>query len=201
MKSLRSEIIKQWEATKKPEWSVDDTLRVALDCDKRFITPPAPKFRQAVTEKNQKFLKQWILGSRFSWLKKTRNPSKQGFHVEKIIRKMISEKYDKKFYEKRKDKQLVIGKRSSGEPILHEFDLVSEDKTIIGEIKNYRHTLKAHANTRFPRVLKDGIFLERVPAIKKLMIFTEKQTFEAMKRDLDGIISSEVELVYINLNS
>lgn len=201
MKSLRSEIIKQWENKNKPDWSADDTLKIALSCDKTLTSPPAPKFRKAVEKNDKKYLKTWVQGCRFSWLKKTKNPSKQGFHVEKIIGKMISEKYNKKFYEKRKDKQLVIGKRSSGEAILHEFDLVSEDKTIIGEIKNYRHTLKAHANTRFPRVLKDCIFLERVAAIKKLMIFTEKQTYEAMKHDLDGIISSKVELVYINLNS
>jgi len=67
--SLKAEIIKQWETNNKPAWSTDDTLKIAINCDKKFTNPHAPRFRKAVEQNDKKYLKVWIQGCRFPWLK------------------------------------------------------------------------------------------------------------------------------------
>src|SRR5437016_3707192 len=73
----------------------------------------------------------------------------KGLEAEKIVRKNL-EKVFKRLLSKR---TLVVGVRSSGEEIKHEFDLVSEDKSIVGEVKSDKYTEKHHENTRLPRIL------------------------------------------------
>ena len=200
-KSLRPEIIKQWEDNSCPHWTVNETVKVATKCDKKNNPSTAVKFRQAVQQNNKQYLRRWVKGCRFSWLKKLKTHVAKGFAAEIMVRDILTKKYNKNFYIRKKDRTLIIGRRSTGKPIPHEFDLVSEDKTIVGEVKAYKHTIKAHFNTRFPRVLKDCFFLEKISAKKKMMIFTNKETYRVMKKDLDGIINSSVEIIYINLNS
>ncbi len=121
-----------------------------------------------------------------------------GFVVERMIRNKFEKKFRKKFYTRRSDRTLVVGKRSTGELIKHEFDLVSEDKSIIGEVKSYKHTKKAHGNTRFPRIVCACKYLEMIKAKKKMLILTDKETHKVMKYDLDGIINSDIEIVHMN---
>jgi len=68
-KSLRREIIKQWENANCPQWTVAQTVKVAIECDKHIHPTPAPKFREALQQNDEKYLKQWVQGCRFSWLK------------------------------------------------------------------------------------------------------------------------------------
>jgi hypothetical protein len=123
----------------------------------------------------------------------------KGLEAEKKVRIILERKFRKKFYTRRIDRTLIIGHRSNGEAIKHEFDLVSENQSIIGEVKSDKYTKKAHHNTRFPRILAACKYLEMFPAEKKLLIFTNEKTYKVMQHDLDGLISSDLEIIYINI--
>jgi len=68
-KSLKREIVKQWENANRPQWTLAQTVEVAIECDKHITPTPAPKFRQARQQNDAKYLKRWVQGCRFSWLK------------------------------------------------------------------------------------------------------------------------------------
>ena len=200
-KTLRAEIIKQWENKNHPQWSTDETVKVAIDSDKAFSTSPAPQFRQAIQKNDKQYLKQWVRGCRFSWLKTPKISTPKGFVAERMARDILEKKLNKKFYTRRTDRTLIVGKRSTGELIRHEFDLVSEDKSIVGEIKSDKYTKKAHGSTRFFRILGACKYLEMIKAEKKILVLTEKEMHKVIKHDLDGVINSNIEIIHINLNS
>jgi len=122
----------------------------------------------------------------------------KGLEVERIVRDRLGGRFQKRFYTKRKDRTLIIGYRSNGEEIKHEFDLVAEDKSIIGEVKSDKYTKKAHSNTRLPRMLGACRYLELVKAKKKLFILTNKEMYEVIKHDLDGLINPDIEIIYFD---
>lgn len=125
----------------------------------------------------------------------------KGLAAERLVRDLLADKFQKKFYTGRTDRTLIVGQRSNGELIRHEFDLVSEDKSIIGEIKSDKYTKKAHVNTRLPRILGACKYLEMIPAEKKMLILTNEEMYKVMKHDLDGLISLDIEIMYINLRN
>ena len=120
----------------------------------------------------------------------------KGFVAERIVINMIEDEFQKILYTKRRDRTLIVGHRSNGEEIKHEFDLVSEDKSIIGEVKSDKYTKKHHSNTRFFRILGACRYLELVKAKKKLLVLTNKKMYEIIKHDLDGLISTDIKIIY-----
>jgi len=122
----------------------------------------------------------------------------KGFVAERIVRKLLEDKFQKKFYTRRRDRTLIVGHRSNGEEIKHEFDLVSEDKSIIGEVKSDKYTKKAHSNTRLPRMLAACRYLELIKAKKKLFVLTNEEMHEIIKHDLDGLINPDIKIIYID---
>ena len=71
-----------------------------------------------------------------------------------------------------KKHKLVIGHDSKNKPQIHEFDLVSDDMSIVGEIKSGR---KSRGN--FIGALGDCLFLTKVQSKKKLLILTDKEIY------------------------
>ena len=124
-----------------------------------------------------------------------------GLAAEKIAREKLEKRLGVKFFRGRKEKTLIVGVRTNRKPIPHEFDLVSEDQRIVGEVKSAKHTEKHHLNTRLPRVLGDCRYLEKVKAERKLLVFTDKNTFDVMKRDLDGLISQDIEILHVKVDT
>ena len=121
-----------------------------------------------------------------------------GLEAERIVRNRLEYKLQKKFYTKRRDRTLIVGHRSNGEEIKHEFDLVSEDKSIIGEVKSDKYTKKHHSNTRLFRMLGACKYLELVKAKKKLLVLTNKKMHEVIKHDLDGLINPDIKIIYFD---
>ncbi len=203
-KSLRAEIIKRWEEKKCPQWNYNETIDIAVKSDKVLSDhgfSPAPKFRRAIKQNDEKYLKQWVQGCRFPWFKAPKEASPKGFVAERMVRSILEKKLNKIFYTRRTDRTLIVGQRSTGELISHEFDLVSEDKTIIGEVKSDKYTKKAHGSTRFFRILGACKYLEMIKAKKKILVLTEKEMYKVMKHSLDGVINPDIEIIHINLNS
>jgi hypothetical protein len=85
-KSLKSEIIKQWKNSNCPQWTVTQTVKVAIECDKKINPPPAPRFREALQKNDEKYLKQWVQGCRFPWLKEKSETKKQILRADPKIK-------------------------------------------------------------------------------------------------------------------
>jgi len=70
--SIRGRVISVWEKRGRPEgWSVQQTLAVCIEVDEELRAAgcePAPRFREANTLGNQKYLTNWVQGRDFSWL-------------------------------------------------------------------------------------------------------------------------------------
>jgi len=114
---------------------------------------------------------------------------------EKRVRKILSEKYKHSFTKER----LVFGTKSNGAPVLHEFDLYSEDGSIVGEVKSFSKSHDDASNSlNFDCCLADIYRLGKVKTEKKLFVLTEKEFYEYFKKKADGLVS-EVEILYIDV--
>jgi len=62
-----------WKKAGKPVWDFDATLSVAVEEDKKLEREnlnPARQFRSNRTKNNRGYLRVWIAGCRFGWLKR-----------------------------------------------------------------------------------------------------------------------------------
>ncbi len=108
--------------------------------------------------------------------------------IEHIARKKLEEMLGVSL-PKRK---LVVGYDSKRFPKIHEFDLVSDDKQIIGEITS---TTRA-----FDGTLRNCIFLSKIKAKKKILVLTDKKFYESFRLKYEGILSRDVEVLLLNFN-
>lgn len=116
-----------------------------------------------------------------------------GNTIEESVRAILSKDYGVTFNKRR----LTLEKRKrDGSPKKHEFDIVSPDRQIVGEIKSYKYTPKAQANTRLPRVMMDCLYLSLVSAKTKLMVLTDKEFYDKFKEDSDGLLPEEIKIIH-----
>lgn len=125
----------------------------------------------------------------------------RGFLAEKIARRKLEKQLQAKFAVGRSNRTIVVAYRSNGQPVNHEFDLVSENGQILGEIKSDKYTQRAHANTRLPRMLLACRYSELASARRKLFVLTNRQMYERLKIDLGGIVDSQIEILFVDVNS
>ena len=90
-------------------------------------------------------------------------------------------------------RKLVVGYDSKKFPKIHEFDFVSEDGSIVGEIKSTGKDYKA--------VLVDCLYLSKIEAKKKLIILTNPQFYRLFKRKYEGIMSNKIEVMLIQVEN
>jgi hypothetical protein len=112
--------------------------------------------------------------------------------IEEKVRKILSKKYGKSLTKRK----LIVAYRSDGKPVKHEFDIVSADEMIVGEVKSDKYTKKAYHNTRFPRLLTACFYLNKTEAKKKLLVLTNETLYDHFKKDMDGLIS-DIEIMNI----
>jgi hypothetical protein len=74
-------------------------------------------------------------------------------------------------------------------PEIHEFDFVSDDGNIVGEIKSTAKDYKP--------VLADCVYLSKIEARKKLIILTNSQFYRLFKRKYEGAIPNDIEVMFI----
>jgi hypothetical protein len=73
--SLRGEVRAIWEESGKPKWNAEKTINTCSVANNALLgrrLNPAPKFREAITRKDNKYIRQWVMGCHFEWL----NPRK-----------------------------------------------------------------------------------------------------------------------------
>lgn len=91
-----------------------------------------------------------------------------------------------------KKRKLVVGYDSKNKPQIHEFDLVSDDMSVIGEIKSGK---KSRGN--YLGALTDCFLLTKIEAKKKLLILTDKEFYTYFKVYSEGIIPSNIDVMLI----
>jgi len=91
-------------------------------------------------------------------------------------------------------RKLILGYDSEGFPKLHQFDLVSKGLDIVGEIKSGRNI-----TTTFRVALNDCLYLSKVKARRKILVLTDKVFYKYFKSKADGIIPSDIEVVFIQV--
>jgi len=85
-----------------------------------------------------------------------------------------------------------MAERSSGEPSIHEFDLISENRNIVGEIKS-----GICSRTNYNLALVDCFYLSKIDAKVKLMIFTDRDLYDYFKSKSLGLISEDIQLILV----
>ncbi len=110
------------------------------------------------------------------------------FDIEKIVRERLGEMFGTRFRKQR----LVTGYDSNNLPQIHEFDIVSENADIIGEIKAGKCT-----SGNFSLALADCLYLSKMKARTKLMTFTDKELYEYFKKHSKGLISDDIQPILI----
>ena len=106
----------------------------------------------------------------------------------------LFEKRVRKFFELKKGwklskQSLEIGRNDNGSALMHEFDLVSEDGTIVGECKSYKWTKSGnYPQGKISTANEALLYLSRVNA---------KQKFLALKEDV-SLRGKSLPEVYVN---
>lgn len=113
--------------------------------------------------------------------------------IEESVRTILSKEYGVVLTKRRLTLQREKHDRT---PNTHEFDFVSPDQKIVGEIKSYKYTKKAQANTRLPRVMMDCWYLSLVKAEIKLLVLTDEKFYEEFKKDSDGLLPPSIKVCY-----
>lgn len=94
---------------------------------------------------------------------------------------------------------LPIGIDSHGNPRQYEFDAVSEDRSIVAGIKSY--TGKTSGGNRpaakISGVYKEIFFLSLVRSEYKLLVLTDSEFFEIIKKEFNGILPERTAIIHI----
>lgn len=112
--------------------------------------------------------------------------------IEELVRVKLGEMFGTKF---RKGK-LLVGHDSKKRPKIHEFDFISEDMNIIGEIKSGKCSRR-----NFSLALVDCFFLSKVEAQTKLMVFTDKELYDYFKDNSEGLINNNIRPILVVPNT
>jgi len=110
---------------------------------------------------------------------------------ENLVRVKLEEIFGTRF----RKRKLIIGFDSRKRPKIHEFDFVSEDMEIVGELKSGKCS-----RTNYERAFVDCVYLSKIKASTKLMIFTNKSLYEYFKDNSEGLISKDVRVIFFALD-
>lgn len=108
--------------------------------------------------------------------------------IEKFVRDKLAEMYGMSL---RRGK-LIVGGDSGRIPQIHEFDLVSENTDVVGEIKSGRCS-----RTNYNLALVDCVYLSKLKARRKLMVFTDKRLYEYFKQNSVGVVNKDIQILFV----
>ncbi len=125
---------------------------------------------------------------------------KRGLSEEEFVKEKIGKEFDTKF----DTKKLIVGYKDNKEPKYHEFDLVSEDESIVAEVKSSKGIVGEDNNRNSAGIstcFQDCYLLSKIPAKRKILALTDKDMFEFFTKDSDGIINSDnIKVRYFDMN-
>jgi len=113
-------------------------------------------------------------------------PNEKERSVRKTLERMFGTPLPKR--------KLVVGYDSNNFPRIHQFDLVSDDSQIVGEIKASK---KDDAGVNYDSALADCFYLTKVKAKKKIFALTDFEFYEYFREKSNGIIASDIEVIFV----
>ena len=93
-----------------------------------------------------------------------------------------------------------VGRRADGNQRQHVFDLVAENRSLIGEIRTY--TLSESGGRpagKFAHCYADCLFLFRSKARRKVLILTDRAFWSRFRRESDGVVEG-IEIIHVPLD-
>lgn len=113
------------------------------------------------------------------------------YETEKFVREKLGEMFGTTF---RRGK-LITACDSAKRPKIHEFDLVSEKMDIIGEVKSGKCS-----RNNYNLAIVDCVYLSKIEACMKLMVFTDKDLYEYFRYNSQGLISNDIRVILVTTN-
>lgn len=104
-----------------------------------------------------------------------------GSELEIRVRSIVEKELDIQLF---KD-CIQIGVKANGEPKTHQFDIVSRDGKIVGEIKSG----KQYDSVRFAECMLDCFYLAKVKSAEhRIFVLTSRWVYEGFIKDSDGLL-------------
>jgi len=113
--------------------------------------------------------------------------------VERFVRKELEKDYPGHTFT---EKKLPLRRKRDGTYAVHEFDAVSEDSSIVASIKSHSW-LTSGGNVpsgKIGEIYQSLYFLSLVDAKTKLLILTDRGTYEGFLRVSDGKVAEDIEI-------
>jgi hypothetical protein len=100
-----------------------------------------------------------------------------------------------------KPARVALGRTSDGLTVYHEFDAVSEDRTVVAIIDNapWLYGEGERDAARVSMLYHELYLLSLTTAISKLLVLTDRSTYLGFGQESDGLISKDIKLVHIAL--
>lgn len=114
----------------------------------------------------------------------------------------VKETMEKETNHKLSEKALILGTKSDGTPKLHKFDLVSEDGTIVIEVKSGKGIVgQNNRNSAGLSICSEACyFLSKVKAKLKILALTDRNMYDIFTKESDGIINNDfIEIRYFDM--
>ena len=95
--SLRGKVIEQWEASNRPAWRLEESVKVAVQADsvlEKAKLTPAPEFRRARLAGNESDIRRWVAAARFPWLTKESSTGNGVHHARQAVRNRAALAHD-----------------------------------------------------------------------------------------------------------
>jgi len=117
---------------------------------------------------------------------------KSWLDAEVCVRRVLEKEFGKPLPKRR----LVIGYLPDGTPNEHEFDLVSEDGSVVGEVKSG----KDMSDYRFAECCLVCLYLMSVNAERRIFVLTDRLMYDCFKRKISGLAIKDVEVRLIEVS-
>lgn len=116
--------------------------------------------------------------------------------VERYVRKCLQEKFGQPF-----NSRFIPLTRVQGQANRHEFDAVSEDRTIVCSIKtaSWKTGGGKRGAGKIQGAYAEIYFLDHVDAEQKYLVLTDAEFYENLKRNLQGRLTPGIGIIKCEL--
>lgn len=113
--------------------------------------------------------------------------------VEPFVREWLAKNYHGHTFEER---TLPLRKKRDGTYAVHKFDAVSDDNSIVASIKSHSWlTSGGHLPSgKIGQIYQSLYFLSLVEAKRKLLVFTDTETYQGFAATFDGKVADDIEI-------
>jgi len=113
--------------------------------------------------------------------------------VERFVRKELEKDYPGHTFT---EKALPLRKKRNGTHAVHRFDAVSEDNTIVASVKSHSWLTSGGRSPagKIGQIYESLYFLSLVNAKTKLLVLTDRATYEGFLVKSEGKIAGDVEI-------